>query len=92
MEAQKSAFQTPITIREVIENIHRKKYLLPAIQREVVWDFEQIIRLYDSIMREYTIGSFLFWESIKKQPENFSSMSLCDRITQGTAGIIRKQT
>jgi uncharacterized protein with ParB-like and HNH nuclease domain len=61
MEVSKSAFQTPITIKEVVENIHRKRYLLPVIQREVVWDEDQIVRLFDSIMREYTIGSFLFW-------------------------------
>ncbi len=54
MNIKKSAFQTPITITEVVEEIHRKCYLLPAIQREVVWDDLQIIRLFDSIMREYT--------------------------------------
>ncbi|MGB8033660.1 MAG: DUF262 domain-containing protein, partial [Nitrososphaeraceae archaeon] len=62
MNIKKSAFQTPITITEVVEEIHRKCYLLPAIQREVVWDDLQIIRLFDSIMREYTISSFLFWD------------------------------
>jgi len=47
MEFAKSAFQTPVTIKEVMENIHRKKYLLPAIQREFVWSPEQIVRLFD---------------------------------------------
>jgi uncharacterized protein with ParB-like and HNH nuclease domain len=61
MEVAKSAFQTPITIKEATENIHRKRFLLPAIQREFVWKPEQIIRLFDSLMREYSIGSFLFW-------------------------------
>ncbi|MDX9856738.1 MAG: DUF262 domain-containing protein [candidate division Zixibacteria bacterium] len=55
------AFQTPITIKEAVENTHSKKYLLPAIQREVVWEVEQIERLFDSLMRDYPIGSFLFW-------------------------------
>jgi len=36
------AFERPITIKEAINNVHRKKYLLPAIQREFVWDEEQI--------------------------------------------------
>ena len=39
------SFQTPITIREVIEKIRTKEYLLPAIQREVVWSTEQIEKL-----------------------------------------------
>jgi len=55
------AFQTPITVKEAIDNIHAKKYLLPAIQREVVWEVDQIARLFDSLMRDYPIGSFLFW-------------------------------
>ena len=31
------------------------KYLLPAIQREFVWDTYQIARLFDSLMRDYPI-------------------------------------
>src|SRR5579875_47738 len=37
-------------------------YFLPAIQREFVWNQHQITRLFDSIMQNYPIGSFLFWE------------------------------
>ncbi|SIO07396.1 Protein of unknown function DUF262 [Sulfurivirga caldicuralii] len=60
------SFQTPITVKEAVENIHAKKYLLPAIQREVVWEVDQITRLFDSLMRDYPIGSFLFWHVEKK--------------------------
>lgn len=34
---------------------------LPGIQREFVWDTDQIIQLFDSVIRGYPIGSFLFW-------------------------------
>lgn len=44
-----------------------RQYFLPAIQREFVWKPEQIVELFDSIMRGYPISSFLFWEL---QPEN----------------------
>ena len=47
------SFQTPLTINEVITKIHAKKYLLPSIQREFVWDTNQIIMLFDSLMRDY---------------------------------------
>ncbi len=60
------SFQTPITVKEAVENVHAKKYLLPAIQREVVWEVDQIARLFDSLMRDYPIGSFLFWHVDKK--------------------------
>jgi len=60
------AFERPITVLEAVENIHTKKYLLPAIQREVVWDVDQIAKLFDSLMRDYPIGSFLFWHVDRK--------------------------
>jgi uncharacterized protein with ParB-like and HNH nuclease domain len=65
------SFQTPITVKEAVENIHAKKYLLPAIQREVVWKVDQIARLFDSLMRDYPIGSFLFWRVEKKNVRQY---------------------
>jgi len=35
---------------------------LPAIQRSFVWGEEQIVKLFDSILRGYPIGSFLSWQ------------------------------
>lgn len=55
------AFETPITVAEAVRRIDERKYLLPAIQREFVWKPEQIVRLFDSLLKGYPIGSFLFW-------------------------------
>lgn len=55
------SFQTPITIAAAIRNIEENKYLLPSIQREFTWKHEKIEWLFDSIMRNYPISSFLFW-------------------------------
>ena len=55
------SFQTPITIAAAIKNIENNHYLLPAIQREFEWNHERIEWLFDSIMRNYPISSFLFW-------------------------------
>jgi hypothetical protein len=54
-------FQMPITIADVLRRIQTRDYVLPAIQREFVWDRDQIARLFDSLLRGYPIGSFLFW-------------------------------
>ncbi|POX52051.1 DUF262 domain-containing protein [Streptomyces sp. Ru72] len=56
------SFQTPITIASALERIHRREYVLPAIQREFVWSRDKITRLFDSLMRGYPIGSFLMWQ------------------------------
>lgn len=54
-------FETPISVAETVNRINGRKYVLPAIQREFVWKPEQIIRLFDSLLKGYPIGSFLFW-------------------------------
>lgn len=59
------AYETPLTIAEVMRDISANKYVLPSIQREYVWDTEQIETLFDSLMCDYPIGTFLFWEISK---------------------------
>ena len=66
------AFQTPITIREALDHIHNNRYMLPAIQREFVWWPHQIEKLFDSLMRGYPIGSFLFWRVDPDTAKNYS--------------------
>ena len=56
------SFQTPITISDAIEKIDSNQFLLPAIQREFIWNHSKIEWLFDSIMRNYPISSFLFWK------------------------------
>ena len=55
-------FQPAITVKRALDSIHRHEFVLPAIQREFVWDQDQICRLFDSLMRGYPVGSFLFWK------------------------------
>jgi uncharacterized protein with ParB-like and HNH nuclease domain len=49
------------SVKEVIEMIGNNSVYLPAIQRKFVWEHEKIESLFDSIMRGYPIGTFLFW-------------------------------
>jgi hypothetical protein len=66
------AFQTPITIKQALKNIETNTYLLPAVQREVVWSKDQIVRLFDSLMRDYPIGSFLFWNVEEQNSKEYT--------------------
>lgn len=65
------AYQTPITIKDAINNIKRRYYVLPSIQREFVWDTDQIETLFDSLMRDYPISTFLFWKVEKDRIKDF---------------------
>lgn len=53
------------TIAKIIDDIFYRKMYLPAIQRKYVWSDNQIIKLMDSLMRGYPIGTFLFWKVSK---------------------------
>lgn len=64
-------FEKPITIAGAIKNIDTNQYLLPAIQREFVWSHKQIEWLFDSLMKEYPISSFLFWKVKKETAGNY---------------------
>ena len=50
-----------ITIYEAMTNIKKGKYVMPAFQRQFVWSMEQIEKLWDSILLDYPIATFLFW-------------------------------
>lgn len=78
------------TIAKVINKLNRN-YFLPAIQRPFVWKPEQLIRLFDSLMKGYPISSFLFWDlnpenksqwEIYKFVENFKYGDTHNEITQ----------
>lgn len=57
-----SGFQNPITIKDAIDKIHSRQFLLPAIQRKFTWSSNQIEMLFDSILRGYPINSFMLWK------------------------------
>ena len=54
-------FQPARTVRSVLEEIKNQQLVLPAIQREFVWNEQKISTLFDSLMRGYPIGGFLHW-------------------------------
>jgi hypothetical protein len=51
-----------VTIRDAVRRIENGDYLLPAIQREIVWERDQITDLFDSVLQGYPIGTFLYWD------------------------------
>jgi uncharacterized protein with ParB-like and HNH nuclease domain len=58
-----------MSIYQLINEIDSKEIVLPAIQRDFVWDTDRIRLLFDSIMRGYPVGIILLWETY--QPIQF---------------------
>ncbi len=55
------------TIRQIVGVLNNREadggFWLPNIQRHFVWSEGQICRLFDSIMREYPVGTMLTWKT-----------------------------
>ena len=58
-----------MSIYQLINEIDSKEIVLPAIQRDFVWDTDKIRLLFDSMMRGYPVGIILLWETY--QPIQF---------------------
>ena len=52
----------PSSLFRLIEEMNRSIFL-PHIQRPFVWEEDQMLRLFDSLMRNYPIQTFLFWRT-----------------------------
>ena len=64
-------YQTGSTIKDMLDRIASHEYVLPAIQREFVWNPEQICSLFDSLMQRYPFGEFLFWKIASKNSSKY---------------------
>jgi uncharacterized protein DUF262 len=67
-----------MNIASLLNQIKTGEIVLPAIQRNFVWSIPKILRLMDSIMRNYPIGIILMWETYneiqyRKFDEDFKS-------------------
>jgi hypothetical protein len=60
-----------MSIAAALRNIQEHKLILPAIQREYVWKPSQVVRVFDSIMRGYPVGSFLSWKVLPETIDKF---------------------
>lgn len=65
-------YQQGGTISDALKKIASNQYVLPAIQREFVWQPEQICTLFDSIMQGYPFGEFLFWSIDRSNSSEYS--------------------
>ena len=66
MKNLKDSFRRFVRFLENSDLSDHDGYWLPNIQRPFVWKEEQIERFFDSILREYPIGTLLIWKTNSK--------------------------
>ena len=82
-------YQAPTTIKATLDQMSRHDIVLPAIQRELVWQPEQMCKLFDSLMQGYPFGTFLYWGV---RPGNSGKYNFYDFVLDypnGTIHIVR---
>lgn len=48
---------------QLIDDIHENDLVLPEFQREYVWSRDQAKQLLVSLLKQYPVGSLLFWKT-----------------------------
>jgi len=54
---------TDKSINTYLDDLLNKNYQIPTFQREVVWQKENVKKLWDSIFKFYPLGSMLIWKT-----------------------------
>lgn len=75
-------------LSDIVHDVEHGHLRIPRFQRDFVWERSKVVKLLDSIYKEYPIGSFFIWEADKKynlfyrniaeldlpKPDSFSSI------------------
>ena len=62
------------SVSEIIDEFSTENLAVPEIQRDVVWDADQIKSLIDSITHGYPCGSLIYWEPRERDKQLVRSM------------------
>ena len=55
-------------LRDLLKWVRQGRVRVPNFQRDFTWDRGRMLNLFDSIRKQYPIGTLLFWESAKPRP------------------------
>jgi len=51
-----------ITVRKLLGKVHAGEVRVPPFQRPLRWSAADVVKLFDSILKGYPVGSLLFWK------------------------------
>lgn len=55
-------------LRDLLKWVRQGRVRVPNFQRDFTWDRTRMLNLFDSIRKQYPIGTLLFWESTTPRP------------------------
>jgi len=73
---------TQRSVSQLIQDFEAGNIAIPEIQRDVVWDAEQVKGLIDSINKGYPCGALILWEPRERDERLVKSMIRPERLEQ----------
>ena len=61
------------TVDEVVDKIRGKKFVLPVIQRRLVWKEDAMVKLFDTLLKEYSFGAVIVLKERARRLPLFAS-------------------
>ena len=52
------------SVADIVNEFQSANVAIPEIQRDVVWDAEQIKSLIDSVSQGYPCGALIYWDQV----------------------------
>ncbi|NQU85796.1 MAG: DUF262 domain-containing protein, partial [Mariniphaga sp.] len=75
METKKIKIESNYTIPDLIHEVKKGKLRIPRFQRDYVWPRTKVVKLLDSIYKQYPIGSFFLWDAPKEYNDFYRDIS-----------------
>ncbi len=78
-----------LKLSDIVHDIEHGHLRIPRFQRDFVWERSKVVKLLDSIYKEYPIGSFFVWDADKKYNLFYRNIAELDLPTPDTYTSIR---
>jgi hypothetical protein len=80
---------TSKSVAEIADEFESGNIAVPEIQRDIVWNSDQIKRLVDSIANGFPCGALIYWEPREKDKQIVRSMIRPERQAAASKGVPR---
>ncbi|WP_186231086.1 DUF262 domain-containing protein [Burkholderia gladioli] len=74
-----------VPISDLLDSLMSGEYRVPRFQRPYVWTPDDMIQLFDSVLKGYPIGSLLIWQTERTDISSLSSIGPIDLPATGPA-------
>jgi hypothetical protein len=71
MSATETSLSNSFTINETVKYICSGKCLLPTVREGNIWSPDDVVRLFDFLVRKHSLGSFVFWSVNRERMKDY---------------------